>query len=57
MPHLSGPGDAPAPDVQVRLMSGCQMSLRSSNAEGLLYFRYFNTGPFTLYLPQYPSAN
>lgn len=54
---LAGPGDVPAPDVQVRLVSGGQMGLRASDAEGLLHFRYFNTGPFTLYLPQYPSAN
>lgn len=53
----AGPGDVPAPDVQVRLVSGGQMGLRSSDAEGLLHFRYFNTGPFTLFLPQYPSAN
>ena len=49
--------DRPVEGVQVQLSGNGQMVLRPSNEAGRTQFQYFNSGSFTLYLPQYPSSN
>ena len=54
LPDLS---DTPVEGIQVRLSGNGQMALRPGDQNGVSLFQYFNSGPFTLGLPQYPSAN
>ncbi|MCB9300538.1 MAG: hypothetical protein H6566_07810 [Lewinellaceae bacterium] len=49
--------DTPAEGIQVRLSGNGQVALRPGDQNGVSLFQYFNSGPFTLSLPQYPSAN
>lgn len=49
--------DTPVGGVHVQLTGGGQSVLRGTGSAGATTFRYFNAGPFTLSLPQYPSDN
>ncbi|HOY06306.1 MAG TPA: hypothetical protein PLO67_12940 [Saprospiraceae bacterium] len=48
--------DTPVADVQVRLEGMTQMLLKPTDTLGATHFGYLESGPFSLYLPQFPAG-
>jgi len=50
--------DDPAVEgVQIRLSGNLQMSMRATEADGSAQFNYVDSGPFSLFLPQFPTLS
>jgi hypothetical protein len=54
---LPDAADSPVGDVQIHLDGSIQMSTRPSGTTGVAHFKFLENGPFSLSLPQFPTAN
>ncbi|MBK9335743.1 MAG: DUF11 domain-containing protein [Lewinellaceae bacterium] len=54
---LPDAADLPVGDVQIHLNGSIQMSTRPAGTTGVAHFKFLENGPFSLTLPQFPTAS